>query len=476
MTKYIFLFLISVSFIACKSTVSSSDIFEKGSVSEPSTTTEPSVSEPSVTSEPPSVSVVIDQFTNYDYISSIANDTLINTNVAKVTHTKNSIPMLGVLISYNNIQISSDDSIWSAKLFGKEDHQLNHYYLEVSNGKFEFEKANETNGAINDGVVSVRLNKNHPDASVDSSDYDSKTHPDLKDALIAIDNEIDFSNYDSDADGHITPNELVLTFIIAGYEDSYEGNHVTNGVWAHQYCTSSQYSPTLDGVTLMGCQNQGNYALFGEKHNMRAPSDATIGVIAHELAHSALGLPDLYNTNDETGGIGLFGIMGAGAWATKNGYEEPGNTPTHFTPWSKIFTGWVTPVEDLGSVSLAQTATDSYNIIKIPISANHYYLLENRNNSGYDQGLYSLAGVFDGGVAIWHINQNKLTYENFELNNVNGNTNDKGVDLIEAKDTGIDYNTNGGATALFYKPNMTAFGTKVTNISTIGSIMTLNIN
>ncbi len=459
----VFLFLIVLLFYGCNSTITSSTSDDVVVVSDPMVDTK--------------LVVVGDEFTNNDYIYSIPNDTVINTDVAKVAYRESSIPMLVVLVNYNNIQIKSTPLVWSDKLFGKNEHQLNDYYLEVSNGKFEFEKAKESYGDIDDGVVSVKLDRNHPNIDISSLSFSSKVYPDLSDSLKLANNYIDFSNYDSDGDGHITSNELILTFIIAGYEDSYEGRHVSNGIWAHQYCTSPSYTPTLDGVTIMGCEDQGKYALFGEKHNIMNPKDATIGIIAHELAHTAFSLPDLYNTADtSSGGIGFFGLMGAGSWAVQNGFEPAGNTPTHLSAWCKVFLGWITPVEDLGFVYLNETSSDDSNIVKIPISANHYYLLENRNNSGYDKGLYSLAGIFNGGIAIWHINENRLTYENLAYNSVNIYTDDKGVDLVEARDTGLDYNTNGGERALFYSPNITAFGTKITDISQRGSMMSLNIN
>ena len=463
MIRYVALFFILIFFTACESTVSTSsqsgvegeivDINNFGNKTAQS-----------------------QELTNNEYIDSIPNDTTKVNNLAKVPHNKHSIPMLGILVSYDNIKITSSDTVWSAKLFGKSEHQLNNYYLEVSNNNFEFEKARESDGISNDGIVSVSLNKNHPDVDIDKYSFDSLTHPDLKDALITVDEKIDFSNYDSNADGYITPDELLLTFIIAGYEDSYEGYHVKYGTWGHQSCTDYTNTPTLDGVSLMGCSGAGNYAMFGEKHNARDPYDATIGIIAHELGHSAFSLPDLYNTSGYEGGIGSFGLMGAGVWTRQNSSEHFGNTPTHFTAWSKVYMGWVTPIEESGSTTLIETASSSYNIIKIPISANHYYLLENRNNSGYDKGLYSLDGVFNGGIAIWHINENKLTNDNFWANNVNNDTENKGVDLVEAQNTNIDTYSDGGEKALFYSPVTTAFGTKVTNISSRGSVMNLNIN
>ncbi len=408
-----------------------------------------------------------------------SEDTIPNEAIAKVPHNKSSIPMLGILLSYNNQHIDSNDAQWHSKLFGNDPKELNHYYDETSHSNFKFTTATESSGIVNDGIISVLLDKNHPDVSIDYfSTFESSVYPDLKLALETLDDYIDFSNYDNNADGYITPNELILTFIVAGYEDAYEGTHVNNGIWAHQYCADSTQTPILDGVSLMGCAYKGNFAIFGEKHNIQKPHDATIGIIAHELAHAAFSLPDLYNTSSFLGGIGSFGIMGSGIWTNANSNDFYGTTPTHFTAWSKIYAGWVTPVETDGYVSLIETASDDYNILKIPISANHYYLIENRNNSGYDRGLYSLNGTFKGGIAIWHINQNQLTEENFNNNSVNNNTSDKAVDLIEAEDTGIDFGNAGGEKALFYSPHIDFFeenSLKITNITQRGSTMSLNI-
>ncbi|MGB3961402.1 MAG: M6 family metalloprotease domain-containing protein [Sulfurimonas sp.] len=391
---------------------------------------------------------------------------------------KSSIPMLGILISYNNIQITSSQSTWSGKLFGKLDHQLNHYYIEASHGNFEFAKVVESGGTANDGLVSIRLDKNHPNADIeDFTTFAAAVYPDLTAALVALDSVVDFSLYDTNADGHITPDELLLTFIIAGYEDAFEGHHVTNGIWAHQYCmTSSSNVPTLDSVTLMGCANEGNFALFGERHGVTNSHDATIGIIAHELGHSAFHLPDLYNTQGTTGGIGYFGLMGAGTWARQNSSEYPGNTPTHFSAWSKYYNGWVTPKTVTGSTTLTQTASLDYDLIKIPIDTTSYYLLENRNNAGYDKGLYALDGTFGGGIAIWKVDETKLTSYYFDNNIVNADTANKGVDLVEAVVGTIDTLGGGGdENALYYEGNVNYFLTLVDGISPRASVMNLNI-
>ena len=399
--------------------------------------------------------------------------------IAKSSTVKSSIPMLAILVNYDNVEIASSETLWNKKLFGKEESQLNHYYREVSSNSFEFTQVEESSQIANNGIISIHLNKNHPNKDVDSASFESKVYLDFKSSLEIADKYIDFSNYDTDADGYITPHELIITFIMAGYEDAYEGRHVTNGIWGHQSClSSSEGELILDSVSLLSCNHKGNFAVFGEKHNRSNPHDATIGIIAHELGHSTFNLPDLYNSyNPNEGGIGYFGLMGSGTWATKKSSEYAGNTPSHFTAWSKVYNNWIEPVVIKNTqFTLYATSSLEYNILKIPIDSKSYYLLENRDNSGYDRSLYSLDGNFNGGIAIWKIDETKLTKIHIDENSVNVDTQNKGVDLVEAVDGAIDkYGDGGNENALYYETNKNYFSTLVTNISQRGSSMTLNI-
>ena len=404
------------------------------------------------------------------------NETL-NLPTPKVT--ENTVPMLDILVSFKNQTISSTDEIWSQKFFGEQEGELNHYYIETSVAAFKYTQVREESNIVNDGIISISLDQNHPSIDVDNYYFEQKVYPLLSQALMKVDEFVDFSNYDKDANGFITPNELTLVFIMAGYEDAYEGRHIINGIWGHQNCMEDENNVVLlDGVSMMGCEGKGNFAVFGEKHNRVEPYDATIGIIAHELGHATFDLPDLYNTtNPNSGGIGFFGIMGSGTWGVKNDQEAAGTTPTHFTAWSKIYNGWIEPIEQKGDSSLYETSSDLYNIIKIPINATSYYLLENRNNSGYDRGLYSLEGSFKGGIAIWKVDNTKLTQEYIENNNVNGDTAHKGIDLVEAQSSLIDVQGDGGAeNALYYSENKSSFLSLVSNISSRGDVMHLNIN
>ncbi|GAH70379.1 unnamed protein product, partial [marine sediment metagenome] len=129
----------------------------------------------------------------------------------------------------------------------------------------------------------------------------------------------------------------------------------------------------------------------------------TVGVFAHEFGH-VLGLPDLYDRDRSTYGIGWFGIMAAGSWGDANGQGLPGEYPTHFCVWSKYQLGFVSPVE-IGRhgisklehewVANAANNDDAYCLLDDPNgpdwdwsgSTGEYFLVENRFRTGFDKSL-----------------------------------------------------------------------------------------
>ena len=89
-------------------------------------------------------------------------------------------------------------------------------------------------------------------------------------------------------------------------------------VWGHAWSLPDEAAPTLDG-TIVGTGSQWHgYQMFGEHHAIVSrPSDhtATIGLVAHEMGHAFGFLPDLYDTDGTSDGIGRWGVMGFGAAA-----------------------------------------------------------------------------------------------------------------------------------------------------------------
>ena len=80
------------------------------------------------------------------------------------------------------------------------------------------------------------------------------------------------------------------------------------------------------------------YAQFGEWHcagSLSSGHAATIGVMVHELGHD-IGLPDLYDTDDSSAGIGDWSVMASGSWS---GILLPGDSPAHFDPFAARYAG-----------------------------------------------------------------------------------------------------------------------------------------
>jgi M6 family metalloprotease-like protein len=127
-----------------------------------------------------------------------------------------------------------------------------------------------------------------------------------------------------------------------------------------------------------------------------------IGVFAHELGHG-FGLPDLYCTAPSCPqeGIGRWGLMGSGAWGCS--VSEGPARPCHMSAWSKAVLGWADvtvapPDEDLGTIVLEPVETTGAVVrVDVQDGSGEYYLLENRQRLGFDQGLVA------PGVLVWHV-------------------------------------------------------------------------
>jgi M6 family metalloprotease-like protein len=418
-------------------------------------------------------------YTGSDTFVYKANDGKIDSNEQSVTINVGDVvegtqlPLLLIRVEFNDFKFHNDATTWSNKIFGTSEGELNHYYDEISYGEFQFAKAIESDGVNNDGIVTVLLNENHP------GDGDIEFIPRLVSAINASDSSINFSQYDKNGDAKLSKSELQVMFIVAGGEAAYGD---APAVWAHAWCIRSGTAPIVDGVAVSEC-GTGGYSRFGER---QGDHDATIGVIAHELGHAAHGLPDLYDTSGNSRGIGLFGLMATGSWASKPGDLYAGTTPTHMSAWGKHVLGWGETIEANGTTDYSLKSNDmaDFNMIKITTAdPREYFLVENRSINGYDRALNIIQGAYNGGLAIWHIDENQFS---------NSNENHKLVDLEEMNDAGLDTRAHRGhANNLMFAGNATEFtrsttpnsnnysntatGIEITNASIQGEVMTLTV-
>jgi M6 family metalloprotease-like protein len=300
-----------------------------------------------------------------------------------LVHTQN---VVVVLVNYNDITFAYTDASFQGLMFGASG-SVKDYYLESTYNNFTVTPAAETQGTSNDGIIHVARGVNHP--NIGSGD----SRPEAAAIMSAIDASIDYSAYDTSSDGTVTADELSIVMILAGYERAY--GTTTPNVWGHAWSLSSPL--TLDGVNLQP------FTMFGERH---ATHQATIGIMCHELGHLMLGLPDLYDIDGGSEGIGNWGLMGAGSWNYTGSYY--GDSPAHLCAWSKATLDITTPTE-ITSVSTGVTIANAENNADIKrlwvdkYKIRESFLVENRQLSNYDAGLPS------SGLLIYHIDDNKTT-------------------------------------------------------------------
>ena len=355
--------------------------------------------------------------------------------------------LLVILVSFADKSATTSASSWNEKFFGASGKTINTYYQAASKNRFWFSPADEAEGTTNDGVISVTLAINHPD---EQNPTVSGTQAAVSAALTAADPYINYASFNANGDGFLSTPELHLALIFAGGEYAYLPC-TPPAVWAHHWSLSSP--PRLDGVYLGYAAAGGGYAAFGEYHDVHA---ATIGVICHELGHN-LTLPDLYDTDYSSDGVGAFCLMGAGNWGRVSG-EYAGQTPVLPSAYCRQLIGF-SDVRQLSGEAASNAllrVSDSTNLtdmvrLNTP-NSQQYFLVENRQIAGFDAGLYRfLSASSGGGLAVWHVDES-----------VPDNANDarRLVDLEEASLPALDVaddNCEGRLQNLYYGGNATRF-------------------
>ena len=202
-------------------------------------------------------------------------------------------------------------------------------------------------------------------------------------ACRGIDGETDFSDYDWDGDGVV---DLVY-LLYAGYGEA--DSHEEATIWPHQYALSYiSQAQEFDGVTVNA------YACSSELND--ADDLSGIGAVCHEFSHG-LGLADLYDVtyNYNHYGVGNWSLMCNGC------YNDNGYVPAGYTSYERWYAGWIEPtvlandtvVADMGSLGRTGQAYVIYN----DAHPDEYYLLENRQQEGWDEALP------ESGLLILHV-------------------------------------------------------------------------
>jgi len=341
-------------------------------------------------------------------------------------------PELVILVSFaNQGPVGTNEDMWAASYFGPG-FSVASYYQQNSFGRFAMAPAAETFGTASNGVVGwLQLPYSHPNFG---SGFDNRETKLAVDAIKAANPYVNFKAFDTNHNGVLTPAELHVTIIVAGYETAYggESNVCGNSVWGHQ-SELRQYAPRADGTKV----GSGGYTMFGEWDcaSFDAPGHmATIGIMAHELGHD-IGFPDLYDTDFSSEGVGNWSIMAGGSWNTV-GTGPDGSVPAGLDAFSKSYQGWITPTPVVGALSgvslpSAATSPTAYRLGDNPKGVDwkfqkrrghgEYFLVENRQLTGFDSGLPGC------GVIVYHVDERVTS-----SNKANADDHRRLVDVEEA--------------------------------------------
>jgi M6 family metalloprotease-like protein len=159
----------------------------------------------------------------------------------------------------------------------------------------------------------------------------------INSTLTANDAAINFGQYDNDGPDGI-PNsgddDGYVDFVSFVHPQSGAECGVNGHIWSHRFSLSGWGSApftTNDARTGGGFIQVDDYTIQPIL-NCDSSTLIDIGVFCHEFGH-AFGLPDLYDTDGGSQGVGWWCLMGSGNW------NQPTN-PGHMSAWSKSFLGW----------------------------------------------------------------------------------------------------------------------------------------
>jgi immune inhibitor A len=192
---------------------------------------------------------------------------------------------------------------------------------------------------------------------------------------------VDFSKYDNNGDGYC--DGIIITHSGTGAEFSGSMSHI----WSHKW-----------GINAKRYDNVWVSAYSVQPEFWQIPGDMTIGVYAHEIGH-LFGLPDLYDVDGSSSGIGKRSLMAGGSW---NGFL--GSTPAWLDAWCRVRLGWASVVDvtyrDFSNLPLLVPAsTKSDTVLRVWASgypSKRSILIENRSDV-----------VPSPGVCVWFCDESQ---------------------------------------------------------------------
>lgn len=235
----------------------------------------------------------------------------------------------------------------------------------------------------------------------DDDGYDKRPKEMVREACQVVDGSVDFSKYDWDGDG-----EVEEVFVVYAGNGEHDTTNKPNLIWPHMdNLANYKEQLTLDGVTI------NTYACASELNSDKTLSG--IGTFCHEFSH-CMGFPDMYDTASDGNnfGMGSWDLMDYGS------YNGDGYVPAGYSGYEKMVCGWTTPIEldkpmTVNGMERLADMGQTY-IIYNKGNRNEYYILENRQQSGFDKYLPG------SGLLIERVDYDKDIWEWNAVNTTNG--------------------------------------------------------
>ncbi|MFQ5608077.1 MAG: M6 family metalloprotease domain-containing protein, partial [Candidatus Zixiibacteriota bacterium] len=216
---------------------------------------------------------------------------------------------LAVLVDFSDNVKSVNAQFFDTLLFTAQSGTVRDYYSEISYGQLDMVSVNLPSSL--GWQRAPQTYAYYVNGQNGTGAYPNNSQKLTEDVVDLIDPLVDFSQYDNDGNGTVD----VLVIVHSGSGAEFTGS--ANDIWSHKWAISPRLK---DGVTISDYTVQPEFWIN--------PGDMTIGVYAHELGHG-FGLPDLYDTDNSSWGLGRWSLMASGSW---NGPTSFGESPAHPDP------------------------------------------------------------------------------------------------------------------------------------------------
>ncbi len=212
------------------------------------------------------------------------------------------------------------------------------------------------------------------------------------DAITAVDDFVNFAEYDNNGDG------LVDNLVLVHAGASAQQTGLFNDFWSLSWTLPIPVE--TDSVAISNFTLLPEYMVVGDSTLPLTP-----GPPAFELAQSHFGMVDLTVPDDEHSSLGTWSLMAYGAW---NGEETVGESPAHPDPYNRMRAGWLEPhllQHDSIAAVFPQVETEPgvYQLWTGGVVEDEYYLVENRRQTGFDQYIPA------SGLLIYHVDESVTT-------------------------------------------------------------------